>query len=127
MSTGSTCSGLLAGSYVCVRKIGFNTTKSTSCHIASGHKTWGDNKPVALQFVVNWCKGNSRTDGGGGFAVTQNKRGCYNKPFGSNKIEFDARNHLGSGTSLSIAKCEELMRASVNRCDRGGASTHEGG
>lgn len=125
-SVGASCTALRTGANVCTRTIGFVPSTSVSCHTASDHKTWGDNKPAALQSVVNWCDGNSSTDGSGGFATAQLKRGCYNTPFGSNRIEFVARNDFGTGTSLSIAKCEEIMRASVNRCDRGGTGTHEG-
>jgi LysM domain-containing protein len=125
-SVGSTCTSLQAKVNVCVRTIGFKPATPVSCHTATDHKTWGDNKPTALSSVVNWCDGNASGDGSGGFATAQVKRGCYNTPFGENKIEFVARNDFGIGTSLTVAKCEEIMRASVNGCARGGTGTHEG-
>lgn len=125
-SVKSDCTGLWADVYVCTQTIGFVPPTSVSCHTASDHKTWGDNKPAALTAVKNWCDGNSSGDGSGGFATAQIKRGCFNAPFGTNRIEFVARNDFGSGARLAVPLCEEIMNASVNRCGRGGTGNHEG-
>lgn len=120
------CSGLWADVHVCVRTVGFRPATSTTCHTASDHKPLGDNKPAALSSIAAWCDGNASTDGSGGFATAQVKRGCFNAPFGENKIEFVARNDFGSGARLAVDRCKEILEAAVNRCSRGGISTHEG-
>lgn len=120
------CTGLWLNVEVCVGTIGFTPSTSTTCHTATDHKTWGDNKPAALTSVRNWCDGNASSDGSGGFATGQVKRGCFNAPFGENKIEFVARNDFGAGSNFAVSRCEEVLNASVNRCGRGGVSVHEG-
>lgn len=122
----SSCSGLWANANACVRTIGFVPSSSVSCSSASGDKPWGDNRPAALNNVKSWCDGNANTDGVGNYAIAQTKRGCYNAPLGTNKIEFTARNDFGAPATMSTAKCEELMRQNVERCANGGTGTQEG-
>jgi LysM repeat protein len=117
-SVGETCTGLWANAYACVRTIGYVYPTTTSC--ATSGKTWGDNKPSALNSVVSWCDGNSNTDGNGNYSPGQQKYGCYNAPFGNNKIEFRLRNDFGVSQSLSVAKCQQLAKLPVDGCARGG-------
>lgn len=125
-SVGEACGGLWANSYVCVGTIGFTRPTNTVCSTAADNKTWGDNKPAALDAVKQWCDGNDSSDGSGGFATAQVKRGCFKAPFGTNKIEFTARNDFGAGSRLAVGTCEAIVSAAVNRCARGGDATQEG-
>ncbi|KFA81763.1 hypothetical protein S40288_10202 [Stachybotrys chartarum IBT 40288] len=122
-SVGENCAGLWANAYACVRTIGYVYPESTSCYTTE--KTWGDNRPAALQSVGYWCDGNSVNDGVGNYAVGQTKYGCYNAPFGNNKIEFWARNDFGITQSRSTARCNQLVRLLVDGCARGGTGTVE--
>ncbi|KFA69576.1 hypothetical protein S40285_09108, partial [Stachybotrys chlorohalonatus IBT 40285] len=122
-SAGSSCTNLWADAYACVSIIGYTPPLSTTC--GSTAKTWGDNKPAALQNAVNWCDGNARTDGSGGFATGQTKNGCFNAPLGTNKFLFTARNDFGVGMSLPVAKCERMIKAAINNCARGGTGKLE--
>lgn len=118
------CDGLWANAYVCVRTVGFKPTNSLQC--ASTGKTWGDNKPSALSSVRDWCNGDSSTDGSGAYKLAQTKTGCYDAPYGTNKIQFTARNDFGAAATLSVARCEEIMQAQINGCTRGGSGVSEG-
>ncbi|KAJ1323160.1 peptidoglycan DL-endopeptidase LytF [Microdochium nivale] len=120
------CTTLWANANVCVRTIGFKPTTQSTCSSVSTDKLWGDNKPEALNSVTKWCDGNASSDGSGAFAVGQSKRGCYNAPFGTNKIEFWLRNDFTIGTSLSVALCNELVKVPINSCTRGGTGVNEG-
>jgi hypothetical protein len=122
-SVGSSCGGIWPNAYVCVRTIGFVPPINLACSTTS--KTWGDNRPETSRDVVDWCDGNSSTDGSGGFATGQTKYGCYNAPYGQNKIEFWVRNDYGTGTSLSVQKCNDVVNIPVDKCDRGGEGTVE--
>lgn len=123
-SIGPNCSGLWGNAYVCVRTIGFQFTTRQTC--TNDGKLWGGNRPGAQTSVGNWCNGDSSTDGSGSFATGQTKYGCYNAPFGDNKMEFWARNDFRVPTSLSVAKCNEIVSVPVNRCEYGGTAVQEG-
>ncbi|KAH7010891.1 uncharacterized protein B0I36DRAFT_257223 [Microdochium trichocladiopsis] len=112
------CTGLWANAYVCVRTIGFKPTTQSTC--SSSDKTWGDNKPKALEYVQTWCRNS------GSYATGQTKTGCYNAPFGTNKIQFWARNDFTVPNSLSVALCNEIVKVPVNNCERGGTGVQEG-
>lgn len=122
-SVGSSCSGIWPNAYACVKTIGFVPPVNLAC--STTNYLWGDNRAAASSGVVQWCDGNSNTDGSGGFATGQTKYGCYNAPYGQNKIEFWARNDYGTGTSLSVQKCNDVMNIAVDKCDRGGEGTVE--
>lgn len=121
-SVGQDCRGLWANAYVCVRSISYVAPIDIKCHTASssGKKTWGDNKSAGLTRAGEWCRGDQSTDGSGRFNVGQTKRGCFNAPFGTNKFQFSLRNGFGISQTLSVSRCNEIVRAAVNRCDRGG-------
>lgn len=121
-SVGEDCRGLWADAYVCIRSISFIPPIDIKCYTSSssGKKTWGDNKPAALTRVGEWCRGDQTTDGSGRFNIGQTKRGCFNAPFGKNKFEFSLRNGFGISQSLSVSRCNEIVRPAVNRCERGG-------
>lgn len=121
-SVGEDCRGLWADAYVCIRSISFVPPIDINCYTStsSGKKTWGDNKPAALAKVGEWCRGDQTTDGSGRFNIGQTKRGCFNAPLGAHKFEFSLRNGFGISQSLSVSRCNEIVRAAVNRCDRGG-------
>ncbi|KEY65064.1 hypothetical protein S7711_09857 [Stachybotrys chartarum IBT 7711] len=122
-SVGSSCSGLWANTYACVSIIGYVPPLTTAC--GSAGKTWGDNQPSALNNAVSWCDGNAGTDGSGAYAIGQTKTGCYNAPYGVNRVQLTARNDWGIRTSLSVANCERIIRAAINNGVRGGTGTFE--
>jgi hypothetical protein len=122
-SVGSSCSGLWANTYAYVSIIGYVPPLTTAC--GSAGKTWGDNQPSALNNAVSWCDGNAGTDGSGAYAIGQTKTGCYNAPYGVNRVQLTARNDWGIRTSLSVANCERIIRAAINNCVRGGTGTFE--
>ncbi|KAH7305818.1 hypothetical protein B0I35DRAFT_413629 [Stachybotrys elegans] len=122
-SLGSNCKGLWLNAYTCVRTIGFVPPFNVSCSTTS--KTWGDNQPAALDSVGLWCNGDSTADGSGDLTTAQIKYGCYNAPFGQNKMEFWIRNDFGIGTSLSVQRCNDIAKLAVNQCQRGGDGTVE--
>lgn len=122
-SVGSSCSGLWASAYACVSIVGYTPPLTTSC--ASTGKTWGGNKDAALSSVVKWCDGNDNSDGSFGYSIGQTKNGCFNAPLGTNKFQFTVRNDWGIGTSLPPAKCERIINAAINGCERGGTGTLE--
>ncbi|KAM0335862.1 hypothetical protein ACHAQA_000912 [Verticillium albo-atrum] len=95
---------------------------SIVCHTASPQKLWGANKPATDDVLVAWCN----SGGSGAFAVSQTKRGCFQPPFGTNKIEFTMRNAFGTAVSLSVAGCNQLMNSVVNGCNRGGVGSQQG-
>ncbi|KAH7040895.1 uncharacterized protein B0I36DRAFT_379762 [Microdochium trichocladiopsis] len=123
-SLSAACTELWANAYVCIGTIGFAPSTKATC--STSDKTWGDNKAAAVSNVAKWCDGNSNTDGSGGFATGQTKYGCYNAPYGTNKIEFWARNDFTIGTSLSVAKCNDIVKVPINSCARGGTAVQEG-
>lgn len=120
IGSGTSCAGLWANAYVCVRTIGFEPPTSSTCNTGTTTGEWGDNKAAALEDVVKFCNGDSSTDGSGGFAVGQIKRGCYNAPDGQNMIKFEIVNNWGIGQSLSVAKCNTVLNPPINSCARGG-------
>lgn len=120
----ASCGGLWAETYACVRTIGFTPAVATTC--TNDGLVWGDNRPAARNNVVSWCNGDSSTDGVGNYAIAQTKYGCYNAPFGANRIAFTARNDFGAPATMSTALCNEIMRLPIDRCNRGGTGTHEG-
>ncbi|KAH7303995.1 glycoside hydrolase superfamily [Stachybotrys elegans] len=122
-SAGSACTNLWANAYACVSTIGYTPPLTTTC--GSTAKTWGDNKPAALQSVVSWCDGNANTDGTGAYTIGQTKNGCFNAPLGTNKFLFSARNDFGIATSLPKDKCERIIKAAINNCTRGATGTLE--
>lgn len=124
IGTGNSCVGLWANVYVCVRTIGFVPPTYLTCYDTT--KTWGDNRPAALTSAGLWCDGNSNTDATGNFGIGQRKSGCYNAPFGENLFLFDMYNQWGTDKTLSVAKCNELLRIPINGCDRGGIGQLEG-
>ncbi|KFA70303.1 hypothetical protein S40285_09187 [Stachybotrys chlorohalonatus IBT 40285] len=112
-----------ANTYACVSIIGYVPPLTTAC--GSAGKTRGDNQPSALNNAVSWCDGNAGTDGSGAYAIGQTKVGCYNAPYGVNRVQFTARNDWGIRTSLSVVNCERTIRAAINNCMRGGTGTFE--
>ncbi|KAH7016398.1 uncharacterized protein B0I36DRAFT_368934 [Microdochium trichocladiopsis] len=120
------CTTLWANANVCVRTIGFKPTTQATCSSSSSDKLWGDNKPEALGSVTKWCDGNASSDGSGAFVVGQSKRGCYNAPYGTNKIEFWLRNDFTIGTTLSVVLCNEIVKVPINSGTRGGTGVNEG-
>jgi hypothetical protein len=122
-SVGSSCSGLWANAYACVSTVGYTPPLTTSC--ATTGKIWGGNKDAALSSVVKWCDGNANTDGSFSYSIGQTKNGCYNAPLGTNKFQFNVRNDFGIGTSLPVDKCERIVKAAINNCERGGTGTLE--
>ncbi|KEY74479.1 hypothetical protein S7711_04513 [Stachybotrys chartarum IBT 7711] len=101
-SAGSSCIGLWANANACVRTVGFVPPGVMNCYTTGN--TWGDNQPAALAGVVEWCKGNSNSDGNGAYATAQTKYGCSNAQYGQNKLEFWIRNNFGVDMSLSVAR-----------------------
>lgn len=125
IGSGTSCAGLWANAYVCVRTIGFVPPTTSTCYTSNTMKTWGGNKQAALNSVTLFCNGDSSTDGSGGFATGQRKRGCYNAALGDNMFNFDILNSWGIGQSLSVARCNTILKEAINRCERGGTVLYE--
>lgn len=121
----SACSNLFLDAYICVRTIGYTSANQVTCSTTA--KTWGDNKAAALSGAGSWCDDSSSTDGTGNYGDAQVKRGCYNAPFGDNKIMFSTTNSFGAaGAIMSVDRCNTLVRLAINNCARGGVVTQEG-
>ncbi|KFA76932.1 hypothetical protein S40288_06207 [Stachybotrys chartarum IBT 40288] len=115
-SAGSSCIGLWANANACVRTVGFVPPGVMNCYTTG--KIWGDNQPAALAGVVEWCNGNSNSDGNGAYATAQTKYGCSNAQYGQNKLEFWIRNNFGVDMSLSVARFNQTAASLENRCAR---------
>lgn len=118
---GTSCTGLWRDVHVCVRTIGYTPLVTRTCHTGTSTKLWGDNKAAALEGATKWCNGG----GSGSFTTGQRKTGCYNAPFGTNAIRFDILNDWGLGQSLTVAKCNSVVKNTINGCDRGGVAILE--
>ncbi|KXJ89899.1 hypothetical protein Micbo1qcDRAFT_121333 [Microdochium bolleyi] len=118
------CSGLWANAWACVHTIGYESATKETC--ATSGKGWGGNKAAARTRVTYWCDGQDKSDGVGGYATAQTKKGCFDLPDGSSKAEFWARNDFGIGTKLSLELCNEIVRVPINSCELGGTAVHEG-
>ncbi|KAH7041444.1 uncharacterized protein B0I36DRAFT_345046 [Microdochium trichocladiopsis] len=118
------CTELWLDANVCVHTIGYKATTKPTC--ATSGASWGSNKAAALKSVTEWCDGQDKSDGSGGYATAQTKKGCFNAPDGKNKIELWARDDFGIGAKLTAALCEQIVKVPVNSCAKGGTAVHEG-
>ncbi|KUL92347.1 hypothetical protein ZTR_02622 [Talaromyces verruculosus] len=89
----------------------------------SGGKEWGDNKNSAIDHAGHWCSGKG---GSGSYSIGQTKYGCYNLPFGKNKVEFWIQNKMTTPSSLSSSQCDAYMQEQINNCVRGGSGERNG-
>lgn len=89
----------------------------------SDGKKWGDNRNSAIDHAGHWCSGKG---GSGSYSIGQTKYGCYNLPFGKNKVEFWIQNKKTTSSSLSSSQCDAYMQEQINNCERGGSGERNG-
>ncbi|KAI9167982.1 LysM domain-containing protein [Paramyrothecium foliicola] len=124
----SDCRNLWADTYFCVEVVGYVPSRTSTCNTGTLTKTWGDNRPAALQAILDFCSTgpNGFPNGGAVYNIDQRKIGCFNAPLGTNKFSFEVHNQWGKRNALVRPNCEEFAKVPVSDCDRGGVLRVQG-